>query len=58
MNNSNNKRFNRGNSVAVFGGTRNIRGSSMSARNSELKKTFNGSSNQDDTTATMSSIQP
>ena len=56
MNNSNNKRFNRGNSVAVFGGTRNIRGSSMSARNSNLKKTFNESSNQDDTTATMNSL--
>ena len=40
INNSTNKRFNRGNSVAAFGGTNNMRKSSMSARNSDLKKGF------------------
>jgi hypothetical protein len=40
INNNTNKRFNRGNSVAAFGGTTTMRKSSMSARNSDLKKGF------------------
>jgi hypothetical protein len=52
-NNTNNKRFNRGNSVAAFGGANTGRKSSLSARNSDLKKTFTGSRITNDTISTI-----